>query len=325
MSAPIFDMHVDFIIQQRLFGYDALKRHRAGMKGQPLFWHADIPRMKEANYAGACLGVHWYPWQSERGFGEMHKQIDYLDNVIGKADGVVRVRQPSDWIDAYQNGKLAVAPGVEGAHMLNGKLERVQALADRDAAYLTITHFSKNDAATPSMGRGANEEDGLTAFGRDLVQALEDVDVLIDLAHVNTPGVLEVLGIATKPLLCTHTGVRGVHDHARNISDEEIDGIKELNGVIGIIFAPMFLAGTTKATSEAVLDHIEYTVDRAGIDHVGIGSDFDGWVPIPKDMRDCTDMSVISDGLTRRGFDDESKAKVLGRNVMEVLSRQRHP
>ncbi len=324
MTAKTYDMHVDFIIQQRLFRYNVLKRHRAGMKGQPLFWHADIPRMREANYGGACLGIHYYPWESERGYREMHKQIDYLDEVIASDPNVHRVRSRDEWQVARDSGKLGLAPGVEGGHMLNGKAERVEALAERGVVYMTLTHFSKNLAATPSMGRGADETSGLTAFGRDVVQALEENDVTVDVAHVNTPGVLDVCKMATKPILCTHTGVKGVHDHARNISDEEIDGIKESNGVMGIIFAPMFLAGTRHVSSEVVLDHIEYVIDRAGIEHVGIGSDFDGWVPIPNDMRDCTDIVIIQQGLAKRGYDEDQIAGIMGENVFELLSGKRH-
>lgn len=317
----IVDLHVDFIIQQRLFGYDALKRHRAGMRGQPLFWHADIPRMQDAKYSGACLGIHYYPWESEAGFVEMQKQIDYLDHVVAKHPDVIRVERREDWLKA--NGKIALAPGVEGAHMLNGKLDRVETLKARGVTYMTITHFSKNAAATPSMGRGANETEGLTGFGKDLVAALQEADILVDVAHVNTPGTLDICKITTKPLFCTHTGVKGVFNHARSITDEEIDGIAASDGVIGIMFAPKFLTGSTKADHTCVLDHLEYVISRVGPRHAAIGSDFDGWVPIPSDMRDVRDIQLIVDGLAARGHSPDDITKVLGGNALEMLSGQR--
>jgi len=319
----IIDLHVDFIIQQRLFGYDALKKHGAGIKGQPLVWHADVPRMLEANYSGACLGIHFYPWESEKGFVEMQRQIDYLDDVIANHPDVLRVQKPQDWLRARDEKKLALAPGVEGAHMLNGRLDRVETLKKRGVTYMTITHFSKNAAATPSMGRGANESEGLTGFGRDLVAGLQEANILVDVAHVNTPGTLDICKVTQKPLFCTHTGVKGVFPHARNITDEEIDGIAESDGVIGIMFAPKFLTGKVRVDHHCVLDHIDYVVNRVGVRHVGIGSDFDGWVPIPNDMRDCRDISLITSGLADRGHSQADIERILGLNALEMLAGQR--
>ena len=321
---PTLDLHVDSIIQQRLFGYKVTRRHGSGMRGQPLFWHADIPRMVEAGYLGACLGIHYWPWESERGFREMQRQLDYLDEKVAADERVARVYQPADWQLAAEQGLLALAPGVEGAHMLNGDVERVATLAERQVAYLTLTHFSKNSAATPSMGRGANEVDGLTGFGRELIAALEDVGVTIDLAHVNTPGVLEACAVADRPVLCTHTGVKSVHEHARNITDEEIDAIAATGGVIGIMFAPVFLAGRLRADTSWVVDHIEYVIERVGVQHVAIGSDYDGWLPtIPSDHRDCRDIKRVSDELFLRGYPEDAVERVMHRNALEVLSGQR--
>jgi membrane dipeptidase len=318
------DLHVDSIIQQRLFRYNVTRRHRPGMSGQPLFWHADIPRMAEANYAGACLGIHYWPWESEGGWREMNRQIDYLDEVIALDERVLRVREPGDWERAAQTGRIALAPGVEGAHMLNGKIERVAEFAARRPAYMTLTHFSKNAAATPSIGRKANEVDGLTDFGRELVAALEDADILVDLAHVNTPGVLDACEVARRPLFCTHTGVKGVYPHARNISDAEIDAIARTDGVIGIIFAPGYLTGKLRAGSSHVVDHIEYVIARVGIRHVAIGSDYDGWLPaIPNDQRDCRDIHVVSEELIRRGHSEQDVTRIMSINAREILSRAR--
>ena len=182
--------------------------------------------------------------------------------------------------------------------MLNGDIERVRTLAERRVAYLTLTHFSKNAAATPSMGRGANEVDGLSGFGRELIAALDEAHIPVNLAHVNTPGVLEACAVASRAVLCTHTGVKGVHDHARNITDEEIDAIAETDGVIGVMFAPVFLAGKLRADTGCVVDHIEYIIDRVGMRHVALGSDYDGWLPtIPSDHRDCRDIVKVTDEL----------------------------
>jgi membrane dipeptidase len=319
----MLDLHVDSLLQHQLFGYDLGRRHRAGLPGQPLFWHADVPRMIEGDYTGACLGIHYWPWESERGWRAAMRQIDVLDRLVAGRNDLARVggiEEHSTW-DADE---LALAPGVEGAHVLNGRLERVDVLAERGVAYLTLTHFSANRAATPSLGRGSDARSGLTGFGRDLVEALEREGIVVDLAHVNRPGVLEACRVASRPVLCTHTGVCGVHEHRRNITDGELEAIASTGGVVGIIAAPLFLTGRLVADSTAVADHVEYVAEQVGLRHVALGSDYDGWIPtIPSDHRDCRDLSRVVEVLRERGWDDEALERVGWRNALEVLSGRR--
>ena len=218
--------------------------------------------------------------------------------------------------------KLALAPGIEGAHMLAGSLARVPELAARGIAYLTLVHLRSNSAAFTGWGRGASQTAGLTRFGRDLVSALEAHDVLIDLAHLNTPGVLEACRLATKPLLCSHTGARALRDHPRLITDAEIDAIAATGGVMGVIFGPYFLTGGLWRSSQCVIDHVEYIAHRVGVGHVSLGTDLDGWmVSIPNDMRDCRDIDVIPKALAQRGFSPKEIDQVCFGNALRVLGR----
>jgi membrane dipeptidase len=122
-------------------------------------------------------------------------------------------------------------------------------------------------------------------------------------------------------VLCTHTGLDGLHEHARNISDEEIDAIAETGGAIGIIFAPFFLTGRLGVPSARVVDHIEYVIERVGLAHVCLGSDYDGWLPrIPNDQRDCRDIVRVTAELLARGHDEESLRAILRDNALRVLS-----
>jgi len=316
----VIDLHVDSIIQQRLFRYDLLKRHRAGFTGQPLWWHADLPRMVEAGYRGACMGVHYWPWESERGWREAMRQLDYLDRVAAMFPGAYRVSHPGQWADAPE-GSLLLSAGIEGAHMLNGEVSRVKELAERGVAYLTLAHFSANRAVTPARGRGANERDGLTPLGCELVRALNRFGIVVDVAHVNTPGVLDACAQTSAPVFCTHTGVKAVHDVARNISDDEIDAVAATDGAIGIIFGPGFLCGRFRAGTTVVLDHIDHIASRVGIRHVVIGSDYDGWLPsIVSDHRDCRDIIKVTHGLLARGYSEEEVAGVLRGNAERVFA-----
>lgn len=318
----LIDLHLDSILQHFFFRYDIRRRHRSYLWGQPAIWHADIPRMSEAGYGGACMGIHSWPWENRRSWNNLERQIHYLDTVCRQDTRVYRIRSFPDWEKAQKTGGIALAAGVEGAHMVHGELGRVAQMAKLGVTYLTLAHFSKNSAATPSMGRGANEKDGLTSFGRSLVQELNQYGIAVDVAHVNTPGVLEACKVSGSPVFCTHTGVKGLHKSARNITDDEIDAIADTGGVVGIIFSPHFLTGKRNADSRAVIEHLEYVVQRVGIDHVALGSDYDGWLPaIPSDHKDCRDIVRITYLLQKNGYSDTEVAQVLRGNAMRVLKK----
>lgn len=315
----LFDLHLDSIIQDRLFGYDIRKRHRAGVRGQPFFWHADLPRMRDARYGAACMGIHGWPWESEGVWEAAMRQIDVLDALCRLEPDCLRIRHNGEWSDVSP-GRLLLAPGVEGAHLLNGKLERVQVLAERGVAYVTLTHFSKNSAATPAIGRGANEEDGLTAFGRELIASLNDAGIAIDVSHANQRCAIEACTWSRAPVFATHSGLQALHPHARLLSDAAVEAIASTGGVIGVIFAPGYLGPRLRASTRVVADHIEALVNKVGEDHVAIGTDLDGWLPaIPNDMRDCRDTVRLTHDLLQRGFTETLLRKVLRGNAMRAF------
>ncbi|MFT6398152.1 MAG: membrane dipeptidase [Bradymonadia bacterium] len=316
----VIDLHVDSILQQRFFRYDLRKKHRAGMKGQPLFWHADVPRMLEAGYSGACLGIHYWPREAAGAFDECMRQIDYLDWLTETDERCVRVSRGNSW-PTVPDGRLRLAPGVEGCHMLNGSLRNLETLCDRGIAYLTLAHFSKNSAATPSMGRGSNEEDGLTEFGRDVVRMLNERSVVVDVSHLNQRCAIEAAELSTAPVFATHSGAQGVRHHPRLLSDETIRAIASGGGAIGVIFGPGFLAGSSTATSTSAADHIEYILELVGDRHVCTGSDYDGWLPrILADHRDCRDLVNVTAELLRRGRSRDCVAGVLSGNTTRVFA-----
>lgn len=320
-DAGVVDLHVDSIIQQMLFGYDVLKEHKPGRPGQPLFWHADVPRMIEAGYVCANMGIHSWPFENAGGPPRAHRQIDYLDRIAEAHPGCMRIRTPDDWDTAIDGGKLGLVPGVEGAHMLDGRIEELHRLLDRGIAYLTLAHFSRNSAATPSMGRGANEDDTLTPFGEDVVRTLNERGCVVDVSHLNQPCAIRAAELSAAPVFATHSGAQGVHRHPRLLSDDAIDRIAEKDGAIGIIFGPDFLAGDAKAGTEAVVDHIDYIAERVGIRHLAIGSDYDGWLPrILSDHRDCRDVVRIAAEMLRRGYEVDAIAGVLSGNARRVVA-----
>lgn len=321
-EAIVVDLHVDVILQRRLFGYDPLKRHRAGWRGQPLFWHTDIPRMLEASYTCAALGLHYWPWESVRGWREIQRQFAVVESLL--SSGVCLARCVEDIERAHREGGLAICAGIEGAHVLNGSLSVLEEAAERGCLYLTLAHFSKNAAATPGMGRGQDQRSGLTEFGRALVRRLNALGILVDVAHVNGPGVLEACEVSNAPVLATHTCVRALFDTPRGLNDDAIRSIAQTGGVMGVIFAPYFLSGRLWASVDILIDHIFYIAELVGWEHVALGTDFDGWIAsIPHEMRDCRDLVVLVERMLARGADVGSIRGMLGENVMRVLRQVR--
>jgi len=318
-AGPI-DLHVDSILLHRLLGADLRRKHPAGIRGQPLLGHADVPRLLEAGFAGVCLGIVTWPRESDAAWRELLRQLDYLDRLAEQDSRCLRVRSGGDWERARTQGRLALGAGIEGTHPLRGDLDRVAVLAERHTTYVTITHFCKNAAGFPAIGRGADARAGLTPFGRDLVRALNERRIVVDVAHLSRRGLLDVCGITAAPLLCSHTAARALCDVPRNVSDEEIDAIAATGGVLGILFAPLALTGRLRADSEAVVDHVCHVIDRVGVRHVAYGSDFDGFPPtILSDHRDCRDVVRVTEGLRRRGLSDDDVALVLGGNARRLF------
>ena len=320
----VIDLHVDCVIQQRLFRYDIRKFHRPWLRRQPFFRHADIPRMIEGGYTAAVLGIHYWRKERERGWQEVNKQLDYMHQVVEADERVVLARTADDIVQAKKDGKLALLAGLEGAHLLNANLDRVDEVAARGAIYITLAHFHKNSAATPGMGRGKNHTDGLSPFGRDLVRKMNAAKVLVDAAHVNRPGVLEICDLTTAPVIASHTMAVSLQENNRGLTDDGIRAIADTGGVIGLIFSPDFLKGRFNVSLDAVVDHAVFVADLVGAEHVAIGSDFDGWIPsIPNDIRDCRDIGLLTQKLLDRGMSPDDVGGILGGNFLRVLRKVR--
>jgi len=215
-----------------------------------------------------------------------------------------------------------VVQAAEGGHHVEGSLEKLAELADRGLRYLTLTHFVHNGIAQParlphrpffSLLRGAP---GLTAFGRALVRRCEELGVLVDVTHCSDRSLADVLSASTRPLLATHTGFRKFAPLERNLSDEQAREIARSGGLIGVITWNDLLGGDS---IDRMADSIVHGASVAGAAHVGIGTDFDGWVFSAKGIRDATRYPALTARLARRGFSEAELRGILGGNYLRVL------
>jgi microsomal dipeptidase-like Zn-dependent dipeptidase len=214
------------------------------------------------------------------------------------------VRSPSWPVTA---GLLAI----EGAHALDGDPANVEVVADAGFRMMSPSHFFDNAFGGSAHGI---EKGGLTAAGREMIERMEARSMLVDVAHASAATIDDVLALATRPVVASHTGVRGVLDNARNLSDAHVRGIAETGGLIGIGFWPTACGGDDAA---AIARSVRYAVDVAGADHVALGSDFDGGVQTPFD---ASGMAQLTDALLEASLDEDTIAKVMGGNVVRLLS-----
>lgn len=184
-------------------------------------------------------------------------------------------------------------------------------LFDAGFRMMSPSHFFDNAFGGSAHGIAKG---GLTAAGRDVLERMEARGMIVDVAHASVATIDGVLAMATRPVVASHTGVRGTADNARNLSDAHVRGIAATGGVVGIGFWDTATGGDDVA---AIARSIAYAVDVGGIDHVGLGSDFDGGVSVPID---ATGLVQITDALLDLGFADDAVGKVMGGNAIRVLA-----
>jgi microsomal dipeptidase-like Zn-dependent dipeptidase len=239
-----------------------------------------------------------------------------FDRTVEKSDGkLVPIRSRAD-LEAYLKRRetdrsiTAGMLGVEGAHALDGKLENLDLLYDAGVRMMAPTHFFDNDIGGSSAGE---RKGGLTDKGRELIRRMEKKHMVIDVAHASEATIDDVLAVATGPVNVSHTGVKGTCNNSRNLSDRHLRAIAATGGVIGIAYFNMATCGDDVAS---IARAIRYAANVAGVDHVGLGSDFDGAVTTPFDT---TGLPLLFDALFAQGFSNEEGAKIAGANTLRVL------
>ena len=314
----VMDLHADTAKLMDKLGYDLAARHERPMpKRVNVFGHVDLPRLRDGGVAGQFFSFWTTPYPERGCTKSVTKQLDALDEAMAKhPDELVWSRTGADVRAAKAAGKISALGGIEGGQALEGDLETIEAFSRRGVRYLGLLHFSQNAIGRPAKGRGSDSAQGLTGFGRDVVRECERTGVIVDLAHINRRGFFDALELATLPVMVSHTGVAGVHEHWRNIDDEQLRAVAANGGCVGIIFARRYLGS---ASIDAVVDHLLHVLDVCGEDVPALGSDFDGFVVPPEGLEDIAALPNLTVALSRRGVKDRVLGKMLGENVLRVL------
>jgi membrane dipeptidase len=328
----VADMHADTLLWDR----DLLERSTRG--------HVDVPRLVEGGVALQFFTVvtktpffasyetnresanaitliavaeRWPPGTWGSLLGRALYQARKLDDAAARSGGrLVRIRTASDlarFVERRKSDPQAVAGllGAEGAYPLEGDAANVDVLFDAGFRMMAPTHFQDNEWGGSAHGE---RKPGLTEKGREMIRRMEARGMLLDLAHASAATIDDACAVATRPVVVSHTGVRGTCDNNRNLSDEQLRKVAATGGVIGIGY---WDAATCGDDARAVARAVRHAANVVGVEHVALGSDFDGAVTEPFDT---TGVVQITDALLEAGFTEEEVRAVMGGNVFRLLA-----
>lgn len=248
------------------------------------------------------------------------RALEILDAVAQEVgaleDKLLWVHRGADLDRARQEGRIAILVTLEGCEVLGGSLATLRAFYRLGVRAAGLTWNVRNELAD---GVGEPRGAGLTGFGREVVAEMNNLGMVVDVSHLSEAGFWEVLEISRQPVIASHSNARRLCDHRRNLTDDQIRALARKGGVIGINFCPEFLTDRGPATLQDVVRHIEYMIELAGPDHVGLGSDFDGIPSTPSGLEDVSQLPRLTEALLAAGLGEETVQKVLGHNFLRVF------
>ena len=339
----IFDGHNDTL----------LKLETAALQGEERSFfersesgHIDLPRAQESGFAGGLFAMfvpsnpeqdfskpfnpgdkaNFAPLEHEPALSFTNRMLERAERLADESEGTVSIcRSPDEIRTAMADGKLAISLHIEGAEAIDTNFYELETFYKRGLRSLGLVWSRENQFGFGvPMGHPASPDigPGLTGAGRDLVRACNQLGILVDVSHLNEKGFWDVARITDRPIIASHSNVHAICPNSRNLTDKQLDAIKESDGLVGINFFVGFLrpdgAYLRETPLDVVADHAAYLVDRIGEDCVALGSDFDGCAP-PKDLSDVCGLPRLLETLSDRGFSDQLLEKIAHKNWLKAL------
>jgi membrane dipeptidase len=353
---PVIDGHNDLLWEARgKVGYDW---DRLDVAGSCADVHTDIPRIREGRL-GAQFWSVYVPSDlpGDAAVTATLEQIDALHGLVARYPDTFELARTADDVERVTAaGRVASMIGVEGGQSIGSSLGALRVLAHLGARYMTLTHNHNTpwaDSATDEPKHG-----GLTKFGEEVVREMNRLGVLVDLSHVSADTMRHAIDVSEAPVIFSHSNARALCDVTRNIPDDVLAKVPSSRGVVMVTFVPVFLTaeGAKKnaagweearrlqaehgddrdaieaamktwfesnpdptATASDVADHVDYVRDTCGIEHIGIGGDYDGSMYMPTDMPDVSSYPVLFAELLRRGYSEEDLALISQGNILRAM------
>jgi len=358
-QAIVVDTHGDILFNQIKSGIDLGKLQSTG--------NFDLVRAKTGGLDVQVFSI----WCDEKGgFDLANREIDSLSSLIKRyPQQIVLVKNAMELEKAVKENKLAAMIGVEGGHMIENDLSKLEKLAKNGMIYLTLTWNNStpwaSSAAEETSGKVSLAKAGLNDFGKQVIHKLNELGVMVDLSHVGVKTFFDAIKESKKPVLVSHSCVYALNPVPRNLNDEQIKAVGKNGGVISLNFYSGFLDSTynakqklffakyerelkelsakygrsnaidtlisrhqadadaTRPSVDILIDHIDYIVKMIGVNHVGLGADFDGAESFPLGINSVGDYPKITAALLKRGYNAVAIKKILGGNFVRILKENK--
>ncbi len=245
--------------------------------------------------------------------------FDKIGEIVkANADYIALARTPGDLYENKRHGRKSVMLGIENGLALGGELKNVEHFADRGVVYITLCHNGDNDLCDSC--RGCNTHDGVSRFGEQVIREMNRLGLMVDLSHAGDKSFYDALDISQTPIVCSHSSCRALCDHPRNLTDDQMRRLAAVGGVMQITLYNGFLVKDGEATVLDAIAHLEHAIRIMGIDHVGLGTDFDGDGGI-SGLRDSSELINFTRQLLARRYSERDIQKIWGGNFLRVMTQ----
>ena len=291
--------------------------------------HVDFPKLVKGGVDGAFFALYIpaaFDSDPESGFDHAERMLEGVERSVSENSDIAAFA--SNRIQALKNreeGKFSVFLALENGSPIGDSIDNIKWFYDKGIRYITLCHSSDNQICD-SCASAEKTWGGLSPFGKEVVAEMNRLGILVDVSHVSDDTFYDVLKYSSRPVVATHSCCRAICGHPRNMTDDMIKALADAGGVIQINFYPFFLDPeftdvdfSIRPSYKKVADHIDHVVNLVGIDHVGIGSDFDGIEVTPEGMDDISMMPVLFEELKDRGYSESDLEKLAGENFFRVL------
>jgi membrane dipeptidase len=311
--ALVFDAHADTLTEMTDRGYD--------LDAGPERSHLDFPRCAGGVLDAQVFTCFVHPKYVGNGAADrVRAMLATMDRQLAHfPDRLALCTSRGDVAAARASGRLAAVLAIEGGHAIENDLEILREFFARGVRTMTLTWNNSNEWADGCGDAGPHG--GLTARGREIVELMESLGMLVDISHVAPSTFRDALEVARRPCVASHSCSRALREHPRNLTDEQLRALAERGGVACLNVYPVFLVAEGEASLQHVLAHAERFLNVAGEDHVGLGCDYDGIGVTPVDMPDVTALPRLTEGLLARGFSERAVEKFLGANLLRVFEQ----